>query len=229
MEERLLALLRLLLKYFGTEINIKNNDISKETTIDIRIDGENKRVKVKYGDEKLIRYLMYLANLNVAEIYKPQTGTFELEVDGSLMTLRLAVIHTSDETIAKLVTVDSVSCTQNAKSKSTKYFDPESSDTKYIDSNTKDLFEQLFVRLANDKDDAGNSIIVCYDGNGELWSPKQLKGMLISIIQPQQIIEEKDKTYRKFLISCAKAFVKQNLNADFSDKDIMSVVKSMGV
>lgn len=91
MEERLLALLRLALKYSASDIHFYV--AYKQVKIDMRIDGEVRLVKTKFEDYKLIRYLQYLANLDVGNLLIPQTGQFETEVDGSLLSLRFAVIN----------------------------------------------------------------------------------------------------------------------------------------
>lgn len=90
MEERLLALLRLALKYDATDIHFMMN--FQDVKIEMRIDGLCHQVKSKFEDYKLIRYLQYLANLDVGNIMTPQTGQFEMEVDGQLLSLRFAVI-----------------------------------------------------------------------------------------------------------------------------------------
>ena len=90
MEERLLALLRLALKYNATDIHFDMH--YQDVVIEMRIDGLCHRVKSKFEDYKLIRYLQYLANLDVGNIMTPQTGQFEMEVDGNLLSLRFAVI-----------------------------------------------------------------------------------------------------------------------------------------
>ena len=59
----------------------------------MRVDGSCRRVKEKFEDYKLIRYLQYLSNLDVGNILTPQTGQFEMEVDGQLLSLRFAVIN----------------------------------------------------------------------------------------------------------------------------------------
>lgn len=100
MEERLLALLRLALKYNATDIHFEMKYL--EVSIDMRIDGSFKRVKRKLGDDKLIRYLQYLANLDVGNLLDPQTGQFEMEVDGNLLSLRFAVINKVSYTNAVL-------------------------------------------------------------------------------------------------------------------------------
>ncbi|MBQ9425665.1 MAG: Flp pilus assembly complex ATPase component TadA [Erysipelotrichaceae bacterium] len=91
MEERLLALLRLALKYNATDIHFMMR--YREVDIDMRIDGILRKVKGKFEDYKLIRYLQYLANLDIGNILTPQTGQFEMEVDGDLLSLRFAVIN----------------------------------------------------------------------------------------------------------------------------------------
>ncbi|MBQ2509920.1 MAG: Flp pilus assembly complex ATPase component TadA [Erysipelotrichaceae bacterium] len=91
MEERLIALLRLALKYNATDIHFMMR--YQEVSIEMRIDGSCRKVKGKFEDYKLIRYLQYLANLDVGNILTPQTGQFEMEVDGNLLSLRFAVIN----------------------------------------------------------------------------------------------------------------------------------------
>ena len=96
MEERLLALLRLAIKYNATDIHfyLTFQDIS----IQMRINGELRNVKEKFDDYKLIRYLQYLANLDVGNLLQPQTGQFEMEVDGTQLSLRFAVINSLNYT-----------------------------------------------------------------------------------------------------------------------------------
>ena len=91
MEERLIALLRLALKYNATDIHFMMR--YQEVSIEMRIDGSCRKVKGKFDDYKLIRFLQYLANLDVGNILTPQTGQFEMEVDGNLLSLRFAVIN----------------------------------------------------------------------------------------------------------------------------------------
>lgn len=90
MEKRLIALLRLALKYNASDIHFTMR--FQEVIIEMRIDGKCHKVKGKFEDRKLIRYLQYLSNLDVGNITTPQTGQFEMEVDGNLLSLRFAVI-----------------------------------------------------------------------------------------------------------------------------------------
>lgn len=91
MEERLLDLLRLALKYNATDIHflLKNSKMS----IGICIDGIIHKVIAKTEDLRLINYLKYLASLDANKLNFPQTGKFELVVDDSLVSLRFAVIE----------------------------------------------------------------------------------------------------------------------------------------
>ena len=96
MEERLTAILRLALKYEATDIHF----ILKFNEVDIlmRIDGLMRKVKTKVDDYRLIRYLQYLANLDVGNLNKPQTGQFEMQVDDNLLSLRFAVVNSFNMT-----------------------------------------------------------------------------------------------------------------------------------
>lgn len=100
MEIRYLALLRLCLKYYGTELSFTVR--GQDTKIEMRIDGGNRIVKSKLDDYKLVRYLMYLANLDIGNMLIPQTGTIETELDGRLLKMRFAVIQSEVETKAVL-------------------------------------------------------------------------------------------------------------------------------
>ena len=96
MEERLIALLKLALKYYATDIHFYVT--YQEVKIQMRINGQLIDVKSKIGDYKLIRYLQYLANLDVGNLLVPQTGQFEMEIDDSLLSLRFAVINSLNYT-----------------------------------------------------------------------------------------------------------------------------------
>lgn len=100
MEERLIALLRLAIKYNATDIHfyVAYQDVK----IQMRIDGRLRDVVSKFGDYKLIRYLQYLANLDIGNLLEPQTGQFEMEIDGNNLSLRFAVINSLNNTNAVL-------------------------------------------------------------------------------------------------------------------------------
>ena len=90
MEDRLNGLLRLAIKYQATDIHFTN--YMHETKIEMRINDIIRPVKVEPGDAKLIRYLQYLANLDVGNLLKPETGQFEWFVDDMNLSLRFALI-----------------------------------------------------------------------------------------------------------------------------------------
>ena len=91
MKKRLDALLRLALKYHASDIHF--NNFKNEFRIEMRIDDNLRKVKSENCDYKLIKYLQYLANLDLGNLVKPQTGQFEWVVDGELLSLRFALIH----------------------------------------------------------------------------------------------------------------------------------------
>ena len=105
MEERLLALLKLAVKYHATDIHFL---VTKgESVIEMRIDGVCRKGKGKLHDNKMIRYLQYLSNLDVGTMSKPQTGQFEFEVCGKIIPLRFAVINDVSMTNGVLRILDS--------------------------------------------------------------------------------------------------------------------------
>ncbi len=100
MEERLKAILKLALKYNASDIHFSKSNNEMEITM--RIDNVPRKVKSVIGDDKLIRYLQYLSNLDIGNLTKPQTGQFEMEIDGNLLSLRFAVINSFAKTDAVL-------------------------------------------------------------------------------------------------------------------------------
>ena len=87
MEERLKEILRLALKYNGTDIHInKHHD---ETMLEMRVDGTLRKLKYKLGDEKLMGYVSYICGMS--DSYDtPQTETFDTIVDGMNVQCRAA-------------------------------------------------------------------------------------------------------------------------------------------
>jgi len=91
MEKRLLAILRLALKYNASDIHFTS--FYNEISIQMRIDGRLVEVKSEKDDIKLIRYMQYLANLDIGNILLPQSGQFEMDVDGKDISLRFSIIN----------------------------------------------------------------------------------------------------------------------------------------
>lgn len=96
MEERLLSLLRLAIKYKVSDIHFAMS--YSEVSIQMRINGYLKKVKSEFIDTKLIRYLQYLSGLDVGQLLDAQTGGFEMYVDDKRLSLRFSVVNTVNET-----------------------------------------------------------------------------------------------------------------------------------
>lgn len=106
MELRLIEIIRLCLKYCGTDISFKlEND---KMDIFVRVEGKDRKIRGKLEDYKLIRYLQYLANLDVSNLLTPQTGTFELIIDEKLISFRVAVINSlnNSQAVLRILNVD---------------------------------------------------------------------------------------------------------------------------
>ena len=94
MEERLRKILKIALQYGVTDVhfNIKE-EIGKEMiSIEMRVDGQMKRIIPSGVDTRLFRYLCYRANLDVSDTFQPQTGSFSESIDGRNLSLRFAVV-----------------------------------------------------------------------------------------------------------------------------------------
>lgn len=90
MQERLMALLRLAVRYNASDIHITQR--FQEVKIEMRVNDKFYNIKSVYSDYKLLRYLQYLSNLDVGNMLVPQSGQFEFEVDGHNLSLRFSII-----------------------------------------------------------------------------------------------------------------------------------------
>lgn len=92
MEERLLALLRMALKQHATDLHFS---IRNETvTLQMRCGLQIKDIETEPQDLKLF-LLSSIPGQPGAERprSRPQTGRFEIDVDGKILALRFAVMH----------------------------------------------------------------------------------------------------------------------------------------
>jgi len=91
MEKRLLAILRLAIKYGASDIHFTS--FYNNIMIEMRINGRLLEVKSEKEDIKLLRYMQYLANLDIGNCLVPQSGQFEMDVDGINISLRFSIIN----------------------------------------------------------------------------------------------------------------------------------------
>lgn len=90
MEKRLKALLRLAIDKEATDIHFTRH--YNEVKIEMRIHDKLLKVKSEYQDIRLLSYLQYFAGLDIGNLLKPQTGQFDYELDGHILSLRYALI-----------------------------------------------------------------------------------------------------------------------------------------
>lgn len=93
MEERLQKILHAALQYQVSDIHFALDSVNDAVTIDMRSSTGMKRLKHHAQDASLFRYLMYRANLDLSNAFLPQTGSFEMEIDKQLISLRFAVVN----------------------------------------------------------------------------------------------------------------------------------------
>ncbi len=91
MYERLLECLLLARRYGVSDIHIS---LRKEgvCTIEMRIGNAIRRLQEKEGDDRFFHYLMYRANLDISDMFSPQTGSFEEKIGEEVISLRFAVL-----------------------------------------------------------------------------------------------------------------------------------------
>ena len=116
MNERLLEILRIALAYRVSDIHFSLAE-NGGTVIEMRVDGKIRQLKSGEKDGRLFHYLMYRANLDVSSVFEPQTGSFEISVDGVRLSLRFAIMSAWQRTSGVLrilnstsgITIDSLS------------------------------------------------------------------------------------------------------------------------
>ena len=91
MNDRLIFLLRTALQQHATDLHFSVRD--QELVIEMRCGQKMKLLESRPEDLNLFRYLEYLADLDISDHLRPQTGRFDLEVDGTVLALRFAVMQ----------------------------------------------------------------------------------------------------------------------------------------
>ena len=108
MNERLLEILRIALAYRVSDIHFSLSE-NGGTVIEMRVDGKIRQLKSGEKDGRLFHYLMYRANLDVSSVFEPQTGSFEITVDGVRLSLRFAIMSAWQRTSGVLRILNSTS------------------------------------------------------------------------------------------------------------------------
>ena len=108
MNERLLEILRIALAYRVSDIHFSLSE-NGSTLIEMRVDGKIRQLKSGEKDGRLFHYLMYRANLDVSSVFEPQTGSFEITVDGVRLSLRFAIMSAWQRTSGVLRILNSTS------------------------------------------------------------------------------------------------------------------------
>lgn len=108
MNERLLEILRIALAYRVSDIHFSLSE-NGGTVIEMRVDGKIRQLKSGEKDGRLFHYLMYRANLDVSSVFEPQTGSFEITVDGIRLSLRFAIMSAWQRTSGVLRILNSTS------------------------------------------------------------------------------------------------------------------------
>ena len=99
MEERLIECLKIAMEYHVTDIHFHLKTYPKESlSIEMKIEQDVRQMVPKEDDIRLFRYLMYKANLDLSDIHHPQTGRFEMEIDGQPVSLRFALVSSYHNT-----------------------------------------------------------------------------------------------------------------------------------
>lgn len=90
-EERWQEIMLIALANKASDIHLTKRE-NASLVIEIRSGGLLKKLKSKRKDERLIPYLQYVANLDLGNSYKPQTGQFEMYLNQQTLSLRFAYL-----------------------------------------------------------------------------------------------------------------------------------------
>lgn len=206
MEERLIQLLRLALKYGASDIHVAQK--YGKTEILMYIDGYMRKIKSKYEDLRLIKYLQYLANLDAFKYGVPQTGQFEIVVDDNLLSLRFAIIDAKEIVNGVLRILKEEKMT--TKEKSTDIVEKLETANKYYGSQVKNLFAEI-DRLSGNWGGKDNAAF-----NKRISSHKGDMSELVTVID--EFIE--------FLKDSDKATPVRGEVPDYADSEILRTVNN---
>ena len=99
MEERLIECLKIAMEFHVTDIHFHLKTYPKESlSIEMKIEQDVRQMVPKDDDIRLFRYLMYKANLDLSDIHHPQTGRFEMIIEGQPVSLRFALVSSYHNT-----------------------------------------------------------------------------------------------------------------------------------
>ncbi len=90
MENRLCEILKVALAYKVSDIHFDMYEHAMR--IEMRVGTKMRQLIPKEMDERLFRYLMYRANLDVSDNFRPQSGAFSFSCDGKELSLRFSVV-----------------------------------------------------------------------------------------------------------------------------------------
>ena len=99
MEERLIECLKIAMEFHVTDIHFHLKTYPKESlSIEMKIEQDVRQMVPKDDDIRLFRYLMYKAHLDLSDIHHPQTGRFEMIIEGQPVSLRFALVSSYHNT-----------------------------------------------------------------------------------------------------------------------------------
>ena len=90
MENRLCEILKVALAYKVSDIHFDLTDTQMH--IEMRVNQKMRQLIPKEIDVRLFRYLMYRANLDVSDNFRPQSGAFSFLCEGKELSLRFSVV-----------------------------------------------------------------------------------------------------------------------------------------
>ena len=90
MEKRLNELIRIAINEAASDIHITQ---AKEMRLECRVNKGFMKIPLKQNDNLLLNYLQYLTNMDISALAKPQSGTFNIEIDNVKYYCRFALIN----------------------------------------------------------------------------------------------------------------------------------------
>lgn len=100
MEERFLEILKTALKKNATDVHFTCMD--DRMTIQMRCSRGIVDIKPKLGDERLIPYLKYRANMDLSDSFEPQSGSFDEQLNNKTIAMRFSSVATFKMTAGAL-------------------------------------------------------------------------------------------------------------------------------
>lgn len=94
MEDRLKEIIGYAIRLKGSDIHFSYREVM---SIECRVQKKFVMIPIKEKDELLFSYMQYLADMDLSNYSKPQSGSFEMRIGDQMIAFRFAMLHANKQ------------------------------------------------------------------------------------------------------------------------------------